>query len=140
MYIEIIVTKILTNICLEYELTKLKFKCKSLNNQTASKLLELMPFKSTVSKWGKELYFDVPKNDIREEKSAKVLFNLGEIAFWNEGNAIAIGYGKTPTSINDEIRLVSSGNLWAIACNPEELYKLDDFDPEDQIVIRKLVK
>ena len=77
MYIEIIVTKILTNICLEYELTKLKFKCKTLNNQTASKLLELMPFKSTVSKWGKEIYFDVPKNDIREDKSAKVLFNLG---------------------------------------------------------------
>ena len=28
--------------------------------------------------WGKEIYFDIPKNDILPEKDAKEVFNLGE--------------------------------------------------------------
>ena len=140
MNVEIIITKIQIDICIEYEISKMKVRCKTLENNTAKELLKLMPFKSTLYKLGEgeEFYFDAPKNDIKEEKSAIKVFNLGEIAFWKQGNAIIINYGKKTTNLNNEIRLISPANLWAKACNPTELLKLDDFDSEDQIIIRKI--
>ena len=95
----------------------LKFKDKELilnlrDTPTANLIYNSLPFFSIVKKWGEEIYFETPIN-IGLEDNARAVIEFGEIAFWNGGSAIAIGYGKTPISKENEIRLISPCNIWA---------------------------
>ena len=98
---------------------KIILKCKELKlvlelreTLTADIIYKALPLKSKVQKWGEEIYFETGLN-IELENNAKSVVNIGEIAFWNSGSAIAIGYGKTPISKGNEIRLISPCNIWA---------------------------
>ena len=50
---------------------------------------------------------------IKPDKKARDIVTFGEVAYWCEGNSIAIGFGKTPVSIDNEISLVSKVNVFA---------------------------
>ena len=95
----------------------LKFNEKKLililrDTPTADKIYNALPFTSKVQKWGEEIFFNTHLN-IELEKDARSLIEIGEIAFWCDGSAIAIGYGKTPISQENEIKLISPCNVWA---------------------------
>ena len=95
----------------------LKFKDKELilnlrDTPTAQLIYDALPFTSIVKKWGEEIYFETAIN-AELENNARAVVKFGEIAFWNGGSAIAIGYGKTPVSKGNEIRLISPCNIWA---------------------------
>ena len=95
----------------------LKFKERELiltlrDTPTADQIYNALPLKSKVQKWGDEIYFDTQLR-IELENDAKSVVEFGEVAFWNTGSAIAIGYGKTPISKENEIRLIAECNIWA---------------------------
>ena len=118
---------------------KLVFKDKELiltlrNNKTANAIFNASPFKSNVKKWGEEIFFNIPlKVDL--EKDAKSIIEFGEVAFWTEGSAIAIGYGPTPISKKDEIKLVAPCNIWADSKFDKEFFR-DDHEEDKVEVIR----
>ena len=92
------------------------------NTETARLIANSIPIKSKIQIWGEEIFFNT-NLQVKLEDDARDVMQLGELAFWTEGSAIAIGYGKTPVSINQEIRLIGPCNVWA-DCN----FKKSDFD------------
>jgi hypothetical protein len=83
------------------------------NSQTALKLAKLSSFKGLINTWGEEIYFETANLGIKPDKKARDIVTFGEVAYWCEGHSIAIGFGKTPVSIENEIRLVSKVNIFA---------------------------
>ena len=113
----------------------LKFSSYTINiklrsNKTASAIKNILPFKSIVKTWGEEIYFEIPiEESLDLENDAKDIINVGEIAYWIEGKCIAIGYGKTPISKGNEIKLAARTNIWGDALlNIKELNKIKDGD------------
>ena len=116
------------NINLKFSSYTINIKLRS--NKTASAIKNILPFKSIVKTWGEEIYFEIPiEESLDLENDAKDIINVGEIAYWIEGKCIAIGYGKTPISKGNEIKLAARTNIWGDSLlNIKELNKIKDGD------------
>lgn len=95
--------------------------------ETCAAIEQALPVEIAMSRWGDELYGSVdieagPENP-REE------CEVGDVAYWLDGPAICLLFGRTPASRGPKPRLISPGNVFGKMedVDFEELKKFDSF-------------
>jgi hypothetical protein len=80
------------------------------NPRTAGIIIESLPIEGRANRWGEEVYFDTAL-DIPEETGRQDV-EVGEVAFWPAGRAIAIFFGRTPVSVSERPRAYENVNVF----------------------------
>ena len=70
------------------------------DSPTARKILAELPLNGVGTRWGGEIYFEIPV-DSPEESNARVKMAVGDIGFWPPGNTFCVFFGLTPISMSD---------------------------------------
>jgi hypothetical protein len=81
------------------------------NPNTAELIYQRLPLESTINMWGDEIYFGVHLKI--EEESAQEEVEIGDVAYWIEGQCVCIFFGRTPISKTEKPRAYSPVNVFA---------------------------
>ena len=74
-------------------------------SKTASAIWDALPIETRSNTWGDEIYFAIPVK-MKTERGQETV-GLGDLGYWEPGNAFCIFFGPTPMSYADEIRPAS---------------------------------
>ena len=91
------------------------------SSDMAEKMWGELPISGNANIWGNEIYFSI-NVAAATAKGASAVVKSGELAYWPPGKAFCIFFGKTPASINDEIRAASPVNVFGKIDGDERLF------------------
>ena len=81
------------------------------NPETCKKIWEKLPFELNLSRWGEELYGEIPVSIDKE--NSQVDCEVGDIGYWPDGKGFCIFFGPTPASKDDKPKAASPVNIFA---------------------------
>ncbi len=79
--------------------------------KTVRAILEKLPIKVEINRWGEELYTDPMPVQVKERENSKSLVELMDVAYWPDGQALCLFFGPTPVSGPNEIKPYSPVNV-----------------------------
>jgi uncharacterized protein len=101
--------------------------------KTVQALLDNLPIKIKIYRWGDELYTEKTSIGAYEE-NAKSMVNVLDVAYWPEGGAICLFFGPTPISKSpDEILAYSPVNVVGKIISEDDI--LDEIKDETTVTI-----
>jgi len=77
---------------------------------TATQVWEALPIEARGSRWGDEIYFEIPVS-AGQEADARADMEVGELGYWPVGSAFCIFFGPTPVSTGSQPRAYSPVNI-----------------------------
>jgi hypothetical protein len=83
----------------------------SLSPKTFKAILDHLPVKVKINRWGDELYTDPTEIVVNEEENARTEVNELDVAYWPEGKALCLFFGPTPISKDGKILAYSPVNI-----------------------------
>lgn len=81
------------------------------NPITCKKIWDSLPLELNLSRWGEELYGDIPVSI--DPENPQVECEVGDIAYWLSGSGFCIFFGRTPVSTSDKPKAASDINVFA---------------------------
>ena len=95
------------------------------NPETSKAIIDSLPFESSASTWGEEVYFSIPV-DVNEEKSQQEV-EIGDCGYWPSGKCFCIFFGRTPASSGDKPVAASPVNVFGrVLGDPKVFNKVKD--------------
>ena len=81
------------------------------NPETCKAIWKNLPFELNLSRWGEELYGEIPVSIDKE--NSQVDCEVGDIGYWPDGKGFCIFFGPTPASKDDKPKAASPVNIFA---------------------------
>lgn len=81
------------------------------NPETCKAIWDSLPFELKLSRWGEELYGEIPVSI--EKENSQVDCEVGDVGYWPDGNGFCIFFGPTPVSKNNKPKAASPVNIFA---------------------------
>jgi len=93
----------------------------------AKAIYSILPIEANLNTWGDEFYFSIPL-EYPLDDTATLKVKVGDIGYWPPGKAIAIFFGPTPASVDENPVPASEVNIIGrLLDNPAKLKEFKKF-------------